>query len=614
MHAVHGSMRPPPRAFWLAFAALALAKAWLAARLPLFGDEAWYWLEGQRVAWAYSDLPGLTAWLIRLGVTVGGDTWLGVRWPFLLLALALPLQLRATATLWFGVEAGWRTAWLALLFPLLGALGLLALPDAPMTFAAALCLHACALLVVRVRAGQSLHGASLLLACGLAIGALSHYRFALLVLAGFVGLMLDADGRRALRSPPVWLALLIGALAWVPLLAWNVTNHAAGLTFQLADRHPWSPHAGGLWFVPVQLAIASPLVCLACVIGLRTALRARRESASRTADAVPWGLIAGTALVPLLIYGVLAFFADRERVSFHWTLQAWLPLLCVAPAVLARWSRGWRVATYVLAAVGLAGLLAFAGVAAMPGVRASMADSRWYPDNFAGWEEIAAATRGLDGVAADNFMLGAQLAFARGDAGLPILDHPLNRKHGRAVQLALWAQGTAAPPPGARWLVIEDTAIPLRARLDHRRQLCLRLGDLPVARAIDVDHGRKRFLLIDLAQRGATCVQPALAWIDTPAAGAEVAPTFDVSGWAFKEGGDIVRVEITLDGDVVATADYGSARPHVAEYWQTANANVGFSARVDASRFAPGPHWLGLRLHGDDGRVEDWPEQRIERR
>ena len=26
---------------------------------------------------------------------------------------------------------------------------------------------------------------------------------------------------------------------------------------------------------------------------------------------------------------------------------------------------------------------------------------------------------------------------------------------------------------------------------------------------------------------------------------------------------------------------------------------------------ARGVHWLGLRLHGRDGSVEDWPEQRI---
>ena len=46
-----------------AWVILTLVKLVVAARLPLFVDEAFYWQEGQHLAWAYSDLPGLTAWL-----------------------------------------------------------------------------------------------------------------------------------------------------------------------------------------------------------------------------------------------------------------------------------------------------------------------------------------------------------------------------------------------------------------------------------------------------------------------------------------------------------------------------------------------------------------------
>ncbi|HMB57769.1 MAG TPA: hypothetical protein VKM35_11240, partial [Arenimonas sp.] len=51
-------------ALWAVLLAL---KIILAARLPLFVDEAFYAWESRRLAWAYSDLPGLTAWLIALG-------------------------------------------------------------------------------------------------------------------------------------------------------------------------------------------------------------------------------------------------------------------------------------------------------------------------------------------------------------------------------------------------------------------------------------------------------------------------------------------------------------------------------------------------------------------
>src|SRR5690606_39678849 len=120
------------RLFWGLFAVVFAIKLLVAARLPLFVDEAFYWLEGQHLAPAYSDLPGLTAWLARLGVTLGGDTALGLRMPFLLIAALVPwLTMRITARE-YGEVYGWQAGCFALLLPLAGTLGLLALPDAAM--------------------------------------------------------------------------------------------------------------------------------------------------------------------------------------------------------------------------------------------------------------------------------------------------------------------------------------------------------------------------------------------------------------------------------------------------------------------------------------------------
>src|SRR5690606_10160167 len=196
------------RAFRALWALVLVAKLALCFTLPLFGDEAWYWLESQHLAWAYSDLPGLTAWLIRIGVDVAGPTAFGVRWPFLALAMAVPWLLRAAARELVPERAD-EVGVLALLLPLLGALGLLALPDVPLSFATALALLAMLRLYRRVEAR-----ALGLLACGLALGATSHYRFALLAAAGGFGLLLDARGRELLRDWRVWLAALAGLGAW----------------------------------------------------------------------------------------------------------------------------------------------------------------------------------------------------------------------------------------------------------------------------------------------------------------------------------------------------------------------------------------------------------------
>ena len=374
----------PRRGFVLAWSLLFLAKAWLAFSLQPFGDEAFYALESRRLAWAYSDLPGLTAWLIRVGTELGGQHALAMRAPFLVLGACLPWLARRIAARWFGERAGWQAAWLALLMPLSGLMGVLALPDVPMLVAALLCLDAFASLLQR-------HGAPALaqLALALCLGALSHYRFALVVLAGAAGLLCVPQGRALLRRPGFWLALAVGAAAWWPLLAWNLAHAGAGLEFQFVDRHPWSPQVDGAWWPLVQALAVTPALFVLLLATLREAWRRRRGH-----DAPQWPLLLGLGAVSVPGFFVLAFFADSERVSFHWPLPGWLALACAAPVLLAAWRPWARALVFTLAALGLVGVLGYLAMVALPQGRERLAAGPAYADNFSGWREVAGAVRG----------------------------------------------------------------------------------------------------------------------------------------------------------------------------------------------------------------------------
>jgi hypothetical protein len=598
--------------FLVAWALLLFAKLWLALSLPPFGDEAFYALESRRLAWAYSDLPGLTAWLIRIGTELGGQNIFAVRLPFLLLGAALPWLVVRIARRWFGDAAGWHAGLLALLLPLAGLMGVLALPDVPMLFAALLCLDAFAALLQRVAPAALLQ-----LALGLAIGAFSHYRFALVVAAGAVGLLCAPRGRELLREPRLWWAVAVGAAAWWPLLAWNRAHAGAGLAFQLIERHPWNPHLQGWWWPLVQAVVVTPLLFVLLLAVLREAWRRRRGPQQA------WPLLLGVAAVSVPGYFLLGFFADSERVSFHWPLAGWLALVCAAPAVLREWAPAWRRSLHALAATGVLAMVAYLGLLTQPAARTQLASGPAYADNFAGWSDVADEVRVAlatmppgTRVVADNFMLGAQLSLALDRDDIPVLEHPLNAKHGRAVQLADWGLLSAGR---ADWgaepvlLVVEDTARPLKLRLQGYRDLCRQSGGLPAPQVLNVDHGRKRFLLFRIAAPSSGCVTPALAWIQAPAPGERVGGQFSVEGWALKQGAAVARVEVLVDGRPVAVADYGQSRPDVLDYWglEGADAGVGFSARLDLSGHAPGEAWLGLLIHGQDGSVEAWPEQMI---
>ncbi len=592
---------------------LLLLKLVLAAYLPLFVDEAFYWQEGQHMAWAYSDLPGLTAWLTRIGTALGGNNTLALRAPFLLIAAMIPWLVARITAREFDESRGWQAGSFAMLLPLAGTLGLLALPDAAMALATLLCMDA----GTRLMRGVST-GASLELALGLAIGALSHYRFMAVIGVGFLALLLIPEGRRALRDPRVWVAIAFGASAWTPLVAWNMGNADAGLRFQLIDRHPWAFHADGAWFVLVQALLVTPLLFAALALA---AWWGRRDG-NLVTRYFAW-------LGALLVLGffMLGFFADTQRVSFHWPLPGYLALLPLLPWVLQAWPRWARIATAATAALGLVAILGYYAAVSVPAIRARSAAAKWYPANFAGWDELAAAVREARArmpvqtrIVADNFKLGAELGFALGDPDIPVLLHPLNRSHGRAPQLQLWGLRSAGRRDwgaGPVLLVVGATDVAYKHLLQRYHELCAMVGPLPPPRVVNVDHGRQRFLLFSLDTQAAAgpCTLPAMAGIDIPVSGASVGQRFEVAGWAFKDGVGLERVEVTLDGQVVAKSRYGGLAPHVAPFWKiSTDANhprVAFRATVDANGIPPGSHWLGLRLHGTDGSIEVWPEQPI---
>ncbi|MBA8681964.1 ArnT family glycosyltransferase [Stenotrophomonas tumulicola] len=586
------------------------AKLVVAARLPLFVDEAFYWQEGQHLAAAYSDLPGLTAWLARLGVEVGGHHVLGLRLPFLAIGAWLPWAVSRIATRWFGNVAGWQAGSLTLLMPLSATLGMMAVPDVPMAMAAVLCLDAGARLLRNVDAA-----AAVKLAFGLMVGALSHYRFIGVIAVGFIALLLMPQGRRMLRDPRIWVALAVGVLAWVPLLAWNSDNHEAGLKFQVVERHPWDFEWTGLWFLVIQPMMVTPLLCIAM---WKVAVAGTRAGDGTRAQWRYFGLVGGVSTLAIFLLG---FFTDVERISFHWPLPGYLAMLVAVPVVLNGWPRWLRRTAWWTAGVGLTLAFAYYLMASSPALREQLAGYKYYPRNFAGWEPLAAAVRDElrqmppgTTLLAGNFKVGAELGFQLEDADIEVLPHPLNDKHGRSVQLGLWGLLHDGRRNGPRLLVLSPSDQRYRELLDRYHAICAQVGPLPGPRVVSTDHGFQRFLLFRLpAQRSeGACVAPAMAWLDSPSAGDRVEVDMQVSGWAFKDGVGLARIEVLVDGRHVTDAVYGRSfdiRPAWPQSNDAQHPHVGFDTRIDTSGLAPGRHWLGLRLHGNDGSVETWQEQ-----
>jgi len=499
-------------AFLIAFLVLLAARVAVAAQLAPFGDEAFYWQESRHPAWGYSDLPPLTAWMIRLGEVLAGHGVLGMRWPFLLLGSALPWLVVAFARRAFDARAGWQAGLLCLALPLAGTLGVMAVPDVPLTVASMLALYA----LLRAMQDDRLLD-WLLLGVALAVCWLTHYRAVMPMLAGLLLFVLTPRGRVQWRRPGFWMALAVSLAGLVPLLISNWQQRGAGVAFQLVERNPWSFHADALVQPLEQAAACTPLL-----YGLL--LWAAWRSWRRRGEGAPWDLIAIASLCFVVLYFVLGLFADDVRFRAHWPLPGYLPLLGALPVLLRPlWGRRWIRRT-TIAAVGMAFFghlcgLAYLGLAASPAGADALAGWKAFPARFVGWRESGAAARELLAVhpgvlVADNFMLAAEIDFQL-DGAVPVyaLDSPLNTKHGRAPQLAVWQRDEAAlrqAHAGAPMLLaVDETSLRIRERSDWLGSLCDRIAAAQALRRLDLFDGRKRIAFYE--GRVPMAGQPAIA-------------------------------------------------------------------------------------------------------
>ena len=168
-------------------------------------------------------------------------------------------------------------------------------------------------------------------------------------------------------------------------------------------------------------------------------------------------------------------------------------------------------------------LLAFAmlGLTASTGGRAWLASHGVALNGFSGWREAASMLRaqhdwpelasGEIELLTGDFKLGAQMAFALGKPPLRVLDHPLNRRHGRAQQLRLWdLEADLSTPfkPGSRLLLLRDDGASWRGREAYYAWLCAEAGGLRLRQLLPVDGGNQRLVLFEQVPPEQGCQLP----------------------------------------------------------------------------------------------------------
>jgi dolichol-phosphate mannosyltransferase len=384
---------PGERTGWLRWLALfALVRLLLGAFLPVVTDEAYHWNFACHLDWGYFDHPPMIAWAIALGRALFGDTPLGVHFVPVLLSIG-------TAALVAGLAAGDRAArWTILLVfasPLLFWVGASATPDAPLLFFWAL---AMATTWKATQTGRLRWW----LAAGVALGGalLSKYTAVLLVPSVLGYVLCSREHRRLLAIPGPYVAVLLAALAFLPVVLWNAHHDWASLKFQILRRMEKERSASAAKlgeFLVVQVGGYLPLLVPLAVVWVRRSLR-------RTARAKDRYLL--WCAVPTILF-FLALSPTRG-IPANWTIPAYLALT-VGMAVVAATPEGRVTRAYAARPRRLLILMTIVYAVGATGV--AMFARRLQPDFYA-WDAVCREARSRrEGMPESTFYLGLGRTF-----------------------------------------------------------------------------------------------------------------------------------------------------------------------------------------------------------
>jgi 4-amino-4-deoxy-L-arabinose transferase-like glycosyltransferase len=235
----------------------------LIGHLQLAPDEACYWYWAKNPDLSYLDHPPMVAYIMALFTWLGGDSEFAVRVGGLLCTLISHVFLYGTVKRLSGGDGG--LAWELLLvfnLTLLFAGGcIIQTPDTPLLLFWAIALYGC----TQVTTGGGT-GWWYLVGVALGLGLLSKYTMALMIPCVIAFLLSSPPHRHWLSRKEPYLATLLGALIFSPVIVWNLKHQWVSLAFHQAQA--FSPVEASafsklLEYVGGQMGVITPFLFLA---------------------------------------------------------------------------------------------------------------------------------------------------------------------------------------------------------------------------------------------------------------------------------------------------------------------------------------------------------------
>jgi dolichol-phosphate mannosyltransferase len=279
-----------------------------AGSVELMPEETYYWMYSRHLDYGYFDHPPMVAWLIRIGTALFGQTEFGVRFGALCCGAVTSVFVYRLAFNLYGATCALAALLLTQTLPFFFLAGFLMTPDAPLTAAWAASLYCLerALLGGHARAWW-------FAGISAGLGMISKYSIALLIPVTFIFMTWDERSRQWWRRPEPYVAALLAAAIFSPVIIWNEQHEWASFVFQTSRRLAEAPKFTLHRLIASMLVLLTPTGFLA-LIGALTAKQRGEEAAPQT---VRVRRFLGLAiLVPLSVF---AAFSLRHEVKLDWT-------------------------------------------------------------------------------------------------------------------------------------------------------------------------------------------------------------------------------------------------------------------------------------------------------
>ncbi|HEX4298924.1 MAG TPA: glycosyltransferase family 39 protein [Devosia sp.] len=374
-------------------------RLWFDVTVSPMGDEAYYWMWGQHLAWSYFDHPPLDGWLQGLVAAIFGWSNLSVR----LLSWFTTAGTLGIFWLWSARLAPedrqgwfWHTGAIYLTIPTIALMASFAFHDHLLLFLVIASLYAFDGFAAAWEAGQrdwrGLYVAAILL--GLAV--LTKYNGVFLGLGYFVWIIVRPTMRPLFRTWQLWLAALLAVVIQAPVLYWNLTENLASFRFHLAERphETWGkPNLDqAVVFLCVMVLAMSPVLFAAL---FRIPWLKRRNPAEARAISLSITIF----VVGTLCWAVLSAYVV---VFFHWNIVAYAALAPIAYRLLGRYGSWAHIAIGAFVLTGFVATYAIAPIRLFdPAARANY-----------GWPQVAHEVQAAQQSHPGAFLAGTRYTYA----------------------------------------------------------------------------------------------------------------------------------------------------------------------------------------------------------